>query len=559
LATPKPSDYFLPPHADPDPGLVLAPTREGRGLQTIIDGDAIFVALEEAVAGATKSVLIAFWALELTLPLKSKAALAGGKKIWLELLASAAKSGARVCVLLSDFDPFFFNLGAAHFGAWFDYRALVNVAVSQKLPNLQVVCSRHPAEIPASSVGLVGDIGKLYSDFATLLNNLDEPARITRFANSPGLWQVYDLKPDNTVAVKKKDDVFPIFPGSHHQKLVVVDGQVAFAGGINLIARNRDSQKHALDPLPWHDAFLRVEGEPVGDIRDNFIGRWNEGRKACEAFLKAANAATGGAGSMPIGATDALDAKSIPLAAPDTKKPSFPCQVHRTISRLPCSFRGVPTLVRDDVLKGYLTAIGLAEAFIYIENQYLREQAIADAIVAQHKKQKGLRTLIVLPDVAEELLAGKGDPLTNVGAFLQHDALEAMKKAIGANLGLFTMKRPKDAKLVYVHAKVLIVDDVYANLGSANANPRSFRMDTELNLAWHDPTTVRQFRTALWKEQLGSPAGMSSWLPADFVKQWSKIAAKNARAPKSPRTSYVFPFDNRAKGTANPLIPEEFT
>lgn len=557
MAKPKPNDYFLAPHADSDPGLVLGPIRDGRGLQTIIDGEAIFAALEEAVAGATKSVLIAFWALELTLPLKSKAALTGGKKIWLELLVSAAKSGARVCVLLSDFDPFFFNLGAAHFGAWFDYRALVNVAVNQKLPNLQVVCSRHPAEIPASSVGLVGDIGKLYSDFATLLNNLDEPARITRFANSPGLWQVYDLKPDNTVAVKNKDNVFPIFPGSHHQKLVVVDGQVAFAGGINLIARNRDSQKHALDPLPWHDAFLRVEGEPVGDIRDNFMGRWNEGRKTCEAFLKAANAATGGAGSMPIGATDALDAKSIPLAEPDPKKPPFPCQVHRTISRSPSSPRGVPTLVRKDVLDGYVLAIGLAQDFIYIENQYFREQAIADAIIDRHKKQKNLRTLIVLPDVAEELIGGKGDPVTNLGAFLQHQALDRMKKAIGANLGLFTMKRKKEPTLVYVHAKVLIVDDVYANLGSANANPRSFRVDTELNLAWHDPATVRKLRTDLWKEQLGAPAGMPRWLPKDYVTKWSAIAANNARAPKRA-SGYVFPFDNRAEGAANLLIPDEF-
>jgi phosphatidylserine/phosphatidylglycerophosphate/cardiolipin synthase-like enzyme len=557
LAKPKPNDYFLAPHADSDLGVVLGPIREGRGLQTIIDGEAIFAALEEAVAGATKSVLIAFWALELTLPLKSKAALAGGKKIWLELLVSAAKSGARVCVLLSDFDPFFFNLGAAHFGAWFDYRALVNVAVAEKLPGLQVVCSRHPAEIPVSSVGLVGDIDKLYSGFAGLLNKLDEPARITRFANSPGLWQVYDLKPDNTVAVKNKDSVFPIFPGSHHQKLVVVDGRVAFTGGINLIARNRDSQKHALDPLPWHDAFLRVEGEPVGDIRDNFIGRWNEGRTTCEAFLRAVNAATGGAGSMPIGATDPLDAKSLPLAAPDKKKASFPCQVHRTVSRAPSSFRGVPTLVRKDVLEGYLLAIGLAESFIYIENQYFREQAIADAIIARHKKQKDLRTLIVLPDVAEELIGGKGDPVTNLGASLQHQALDGMKKAIGANLGLFTMKRQKEPTLVYVHAKVLIVDDVYANLGSANANPRSFRVDTELNLAWHDPATVRKFRTDLWKEQLGAPAGMPRWLPKDYVTKWSAIAAGNARSPKRA-SGYVFPFDNRAEGVANPLIPDEF-
>jgi hypothetical protein len=43
------------------------------------------------------------------------------------------------------------------------------------------------------------------------------------------------------------------------------------------------------------------------------------------------------------------------------------------------------------------------------------------------------------------------------------------------------------------------------------------------------------------------------------VKQWAAIAAKNARASAKGRKGYVFPFDNRAEGTANPAIPDEFT
>lgn len=563
MAKPKPKDYFLPPHHDSDPGLVLAPVRDGRGLQTIVDGEAIFAALEEAVAAATKSVLIAFWSLDLGLPLFSKTALKGGRKNWLDLLVSAAKRGVLVRVLINDFDPFFFGGGEGHFNAWLNYRVLADIATKEKLPNLQVVCARHGAEIPASSVDLLPGIKLLYPLVATELNGLDLKPRALRFANSPGLWEVFDWTKDGTIVVTDKDKVFPVFPGSHHQKIVLVDGRVAFTGGINLIPRNRDSRLHTLldkekDPLAWHDAFLLVEGEPVGDIRDNFIGRWNEERKACEAFLKAANTAITRV-QMPVAVTDDLDAKNIPLAAADKPKPAFPCQVHRTLSRPPSSWRGVPTLLRQDVFDGYLRAIGLAEDFIYIENQYFREQAIADAIIDRHSKQRDLRTLIVLPDVAEELLKGGGDPVTNLGAFLQHEAIEKMQKAIGANLGVFTMKRPTDTKLVYVHTKVLIVDDVYANLGSANANPRSFRMDTELNIAWHDPVTVRRFRANLWKEQLGTQPGMPRWRPTEFVKQWSAIAAKNQRASPKGRTGYVFPFDNKAEGVPNPFIPHEFT
>ena len=558
MAKPKPKDYFLPPHHDADLGLVLAPIRDGRRLQTIIDGDAIFVALDEAVAAARKSVLLAIWSMELSLALRSKAALQGGRKTWKDLLVSAAKRGVLVCVLINDFDPFFFGGGDAHFNAWLDYRILVNAAQDAKLSNLQVVCSRHGAQIPASSVNLIPGVKQLYGSVADALNKLDLRPRELRFANSPGLWEAFDWTSGDTVALKDKDKIFPIFPGSHHQKIVLVDGQLALTGGINLIERNRDSRLHPRDDLPWHDAFLRVEGAPVGDIRDNFIGRWNEERKTCAAFLKAANAAARRV-SMPTGATDELDSESIELAAPDKTKPSFPCQVHRTISRSQNNVRGIPALLRKDVLDGYLLAIGLAEDFIYIENQYFREQAIADAIIDRHGKQRGLQTLMVLPDVAEELLTGRGDPVTNLGASLQHKAIESMQKAIGPNLGLFTMKRPKDAKLVYVHTKVLIVDDVYGNLGSANANPRSFRMDTELNIAWHDPATVRRFRTDLWKEQLGTQPGMPRWRPTEFVKQWSAIAAKNQRASPKGRTGYVFPFDNRAEGVPNPFIPDEFT
>lgn len=567
MAKPKPKDYFLPPHPDSDPGLVLAPVRDGRALKTIVDGEAIFAALEEAVVAATKSVLIALWSLELGLTLRSTAALKGGNKNWLNLLVSAAKRGVRVCVLLNDFDPFFFGGGLAHPNSWRNYRVLVVVATKEKLSNLQVVCSRHPAEVPASTVKGLPGIDLLYPSVAERLNKLAPGVRMAQFANSPGLWPVLDWVSDGTVAVKKGVAFLPLFPATHHQKLVVVDGQLAFTGGINLIERNRDSRLHDLvdkgkekdkNVLPWHDAFLRVEGEPVGDIRDNFIGRWNEERKACEAFLKALSPPFPDA-AMPFGATDELGVKTLPLAAPDKTKSTFPCQVHRTISRFQKSANGVPALVRKDVLEGYLVAIGLAEDFIYIENQYFREKAIADAIIARHGKQTSLRTLIVLPDIAEELVTGSPDPITNLGAALQHDAIESMQKAIGANLGVFTMKRPKDEKLVYVHTKVLIVDDVYGNLGSANTNPRSFRVDTELNLAWYDPTTVRAFRTDLWKEQLGSPADMPKWRPVEYVKKWSAIAAQNARTSAKGRSGYIFPFDNREKGSRFPGLPDEFT
>src|SRR5262249_19144633 len=60
-------------------------------------------------------------------------------------------------------------------------------------------------------------------------------------------------------------------------------------------------------------------------------------------------------------------------------------------------------------------------------------------------------------------------------------------------------------KDVYVHAKVMIVDDMYATIGSANFSDRSMFLDQELGIAWLDPTlkSVREVRRALWIEHLG--------------------------------------------------------
>jgi phosphatidylserine/phosphatidylglycerophosphate/cardiolipin synthase-like enzyme len=103
---------------------------------------------------------------------------------------------------------------------------------------------------------------------------------------------------------------------------------------------------------------------------------------------------------------------------------------------------------------------------------------------------------------------------------------------------------------IYVHSKILIVDDLYANIGSPNANPRSFYVDTELSAAMYDPNEVKELRLRLWAEHLGNVKGMASWSPTDFVVAWTKIAESNAKAPATSRQGFVIPHDTtRFPGT----------
>jgi len=60
---------------------------------------------------------------------------------------------------------------------------------------------------------------------------------------------------------------------------------------------------------------------------------------------------------------------------------------------------------------------------------------------------------------------------------------------------------------VYVHAKIALVDDAWATIGSANLGNRSFYGDTELNASFWHAATVRRLRCALLEEHLARDTG----------------------------------------------------
>lgn len=580
MTRPVAKDYFLAPNVSTDPRQLIGLIPTARAITTIVDGEAIFRTLEEAIVDAEKSVLIAFWAMEPQTRLLSPRAKQSGQVTWADLLFSRIKKGVLVRVMMNDFDPGFKFL--EHIFAWNRWRRLVVRADRESATSkmFQVLCVRHEAEIPAQTVSSAGQAG-VYDKVADALNQEDPSLkpeenvaeRAARFANGPGLWEKLEWQQkSNTVIPRKKGESYPAFPASHHQKMVIVDGRVAFTGGINLIDLNLDTPKHIPVPPPkpipgkpppeqriaWHDVFVKTEGEPVQDLMKGFVEVWNYEHKRTEAFFKDALTKTIVKGRTFPSTTD-LSFVDVPVGPIDQKQSPIPSQVHRTISQKSNNPSGVPDVVTKEILEGYLKAISIAQDFIYIENQYFREQAIADAIIAQHKKQSDLRTIIVLPKIAEELIKSQGDPITLKGASLQHKALDDMQKQIGGKLGVFCMVTGEKEVVVYVHSKLMIIDDVYACVGSPNANPRSFHMDTELQLAWYDKITARGLRMTLWAEILGLPGGMSSWTPKQFVDKWSDIARRNLSTAPKARKSFVIPFVNNILGLNIPLIPDEFT
>lgn len=149
---------------------------------------------------------------------------------------------------------------------------------------------------------------------------------------------------------------------------------------------------------------------------------------------------------------------------------------------------------------------------------------------------------------------GGPDKITNDGLALQTQLVTKLRKDLGRRFGVFSpvvraaaaSRHATDAfgsRQIYLHSKCLLVDDRYALVGSANANPRSVRIDTELCVAWTDPRGVPALRLRLWDELLGAPAGLAGWAAGDYVANWTAVAAANERAEPGKRQGFVVRHD----------------
>nr|WP_298136368.1 phospholipase D-like domain-containing protein [uncultured Pseudomonas sp.] len=84
-------------------------------------------------------------------------------------------------------------------------------------------------------------------------------------------------------------------------------------------------------------------------------------------------------------------------------------------------------------------------------------------------------------------------------------------------------------KSIYVHSKLLLVDDVFFTLGSANINMRSLHSDSELNIAMPSPTTTKKWRERLWGMHSGKPIKATI---KDNFNRWENMLSDNWKNQK---------------------------
>lgn len=285
----------------------------------------------------------------------------------------------------------------------------------------------------------------------------------------------------------------------HHQKSWTIDAghpkEVAFVGGINLENASMVPPGHPprTDAPSVHDVYVEIAGPAVTDVHHNFVQRWNEAserdadggcwpdrEEACD--LRFPQKLSPAAGDVPVQITRTVRAG---LYTDDTPTPGGP---------------RVETADGDkSIVEQYLAAIDAAQTSLYFENQFFASLQVLERIEAA--LARGVEVVCVVPVVAmPELRQTRTHPAA-VDYYARQAALDAHPHFTLA--GLCHASAPGQYADVYVHAKILLVDDAWATIGSANLMNRSFYGDTELNASfWHGPT-VKTLRTQLFAEHLG--------------------------------------------------------
>lgn len=308
------------------------------------------------------------------------------------------------------------------------------------------------------------------------------------------------------------------FSASQHEKIVVVDDAIAFCGGIDLSLERWDSRRH--DPAdkrrqrpdgshyqPRHDLQLAMAGEPARKLGSHVRDRWL--RVTDESLPTPPNGTSIWPESLPVSMT----------------------KVRTALARTNAKWKEVDTVHEIEEL--YKDLIGAAQHTIYAESQYLTSEIIKDAFIKRLQEQNGPEIVVLspveCPEWHEEKTMGvmRANVVNEIRDADRHDRFRIYYPVITI-----------DEIPLYLHSKLLIIDDQFVRLGSSNLSNRSLGLDTEMDVCIAaekkaEPSqAIADFRNDLLAEHLAIPA--------------SKIEESIENTGSLIKTIEVFPGNERS-------------
>ena len=312
------------------------------------------------------------------------------------------------------------------------------------------------------------------------------------FSKGRELSPIYGLgwRPHRRVRLRY-DDHYPV-GASQHQKLVVVDGALAFCGGLDLTRSRWDTSSH--EPAdhrrinegeddhyaPFHDTVMAMDGEAARVVDEIVRDRWH---RATGRTLK--RTVVEGADPWP---------PSLRVSLTD---------VDVALSRTRAALGNEPSICEVQAL--YLDMIAKAKKTIYIENQYFTSKSLGDALAARLAEEDGPEVIAVLRLSTQGWL--EAPTMGTLRTVL-------LKKLVQADRhGRFHAYFPhipglREGQCCDLHSKLMIVDDEVMRIGSANFANRSMGLDTECDAAIEArgderiASAIRRFRNELLGEHL---------------------------------------------------------
>ena len=308
----------------------------------------------------------------------------------------------------------------------------------------------------------------------------------------------------------KIDSTAPTLTSAHHEKIMVIDYEVGFCGGLDLSNGKWDTSAHDYDSQlrdsgaePWHDVHAMVRGPAVHDLAYHFWQRWSyadtRDRRAVMAAVK-----------LPAGRPE--PAGTVPVVALRTWK----------------------EMDRNGSIKAwYGEMFRKAKAGIYIENQFpFQSRSLTKLLAKRLTEEPDLQVIIVGP--MEPNLPGLvGSMLSKMSVNDVNKNLADLRKLSGGRVATYSLISqhrtvPTMRKQIYVHSKIMIVDDQWMTIGSANLDRNGTDDSSEFNLGITSADLAAKTRVQLWQEHTGGSVPRSRL--ADFAVgfgAWSRLARAN--------------------------------
>ncbi|MCK6598690.1 MAG: phospholipase D-like domain-containing protein [Bdellovibrionaceae bacterium] len=319
------------------------------------------------------------------------------------------------------------------------------------------------------------------------------------------------------------DHHHPLF-SSQHQKIVTVDDQVVFVGGIDLCENRLDNSEHLKETSlrinsrgksykAFHDVQVLIRGkmaEPVIHIANQ---RWLQATKKDI--------------SLPF-VTEPLDWETPGVV------------IGETASRLKgmvieTSPHKIKTKRKMDNLKATLELIKLARKYIYIENQYLTHRRVIKAL-GQKLTEGKIEITVVLPKKSFNWLENSTIHLVQRNALMklrEYDQYNKLKV-------VYPRIDYQDKSLLYVHSKLMIVDNIFFKVGSSNLNHRSMGLDSECDVLFFSKDQegkIKKIFLCLVSEHLG----LSSEIVEQFLLNNKSLHLLINSRKESERSLQEFP------------------